>query len=427
VSIDLALQSSRPHPSHAHESHPHPSRPHPAADPSAPVPDRRRIPPASDDFLGYRDLLSRDERNRLDDARAVFDRVVRPVVGDHWDRATFPFEIIPSLAALRLVGLPSTGASRLLQGFLHVELSRVDASISTFLGVHSELVTAAIAGLGSEEQKARLLPGLMDLSRIGAFALTEPDHGSDISRSMATTATRRGDRWTICGAKRWIGNGTIADHVLVWARDTADGQIKGFVVDRGTPGFRSEPIDNKISLRIVQNADLWFDDVTVDDSARLPGASTFRDANGLLTDSRVWVAWQTVGLQFAAYDHALAYALERRQFGKPIASFQLVQEKLVRILENATTSLGTMVRIAQLQENGGLRSEHAAMAKASGSARMRESVAMARGILGGNGISTDFGMARVFADAEAVYSYEGSYEINTLLVGRAITGISAFE
>jgi glutaryl-CoA dehydrogenase len=389
--------------------------------------DARRVPRASDDFLGYRELLSGDERARLDAARVVFDRDVRPVVGAHWEGATFPFEILPSLAALNLVGLSASGASRLFQGFVHLELSRVDASVSTFLGVHSELFTAAIARLGSDEQRARLLPGLLDLSRIGAFALTEPENGSDISRSMATTATRRGDTWTLNGAKRWIGNGTIADHVLVWARDTADGQIKGFIVDRGTPGFRAEAIDNKISLRIVQNADLVLDEVVVDDSARLPGAATFRDTSALLTDSRVWVAWQTVGLQFAAYDHALAYSLERRQFGKPIASFQLVQEKLVRILENATVCLGTMVRIAQLQQSGTLRSEHAAMAKASGSARMRESVAMARGILGGNGITTDFGMARVFADAEAIYSYEGSYEINTLLVGRAITGISAFE
>ena len=386
-----------------------------------------RRPRPSDDFLDYRDLLMPVEQQRLRDATAIFDREVRPVIGAHWDAATFPFELLPALAGLDLIGIPASGGSHLLRGFLHLELSRVDMSVSTFLGVHSELVTAAIARLGSDEQRERLLPGLRDLTRIGAFALTEPDHGSDISRSMATTATRHGDTWSISGAKRWIGNGTIADHIILWARDTADGEIKAFIVDRGTPGLRTEKIENKISLRIVQNADITLDDVRVDESARLPGATSFRDAGALLTDSRVWVAWQTVGLQLAAYDHALAYALERRQFGKQIASFQLVQEKLVRILENATASLGTMVRIAQLQQKGTLRSEHAAMAKASGSARMRESVAMARGILGGNGISTDFGMARIFADAEAVYSYEGSYEINTLLVGRAITGISAFE
>lgn len=382
---------------------------------------------ASDDFLGYRELLTPAEQERLRAATAIFDRELRPVIPAHWDAATFPFELLPTLAELDLIGIPAAGGSHLLRGFLHLELSRVDMSISTFLGVNSELVTAAISRLGSPEQRERLLPGLRNLSRIGAFALTEPDHGSDISRSMATTATRHGNTWSISGAKRWIGNGTIADHIIVWARDTADGEIKAFIVDRGTPGLTIVKIDNKISLRIVQNADITLDEVTVDEGSRLPGAHSFRAAGKLLTDSRVCVAWQTVGLQLAAYDHALAYALERHQFGKPIASFQLVQEKLVRILENATVSLGMMVRIAQLQQNGTLRSEHAAMAKASGSARMRESVAMARGILGGNGISTDFGMARIFADAEAVYSYEGSYEINTLLVGRAITGISAFD
>ncbi len=401
----------------------------PAASSEAPIPpaSSQRTPRPSDDFLGYRDLLSPEERERLHTAQGIFDRVVRPVVAAHWQDATFPFEIIPALSGLRLVELAAHGGSRLLRGFMHLELSRVDASVSTFLGVHSELFTAAVSQLGSAEQKARLLPGLLDLSTIGAFALTEPEHGSDISRSMDTTATRRGDTWTLNGSKRWIGNGTFADYVLVWARDTDDGEIKGFILEKGTPGFTAEAIGNKIALRIVQNANLTLQNVRVEESNRLSGASSFHDASALLTNSRVWVAWQSVGLQFAAYDHALRYALERKQFGKPIASFQLVQEKLVRILENATLSLGAMVRVSQLQENGSLRAEHAAMAKASGSARMRESVAMARGILGGNGISADYAMARVFADAEAVYSYEGSYEINTLLVGRAITGISAFE
>jgi len=225
---------------------------------------------------------------------------------------------------------------------------------------------------------------------------------------MATTATRHGDTWGISGAKRWIGYGSIADHIILWARDTAEGQIKAFIVDRGTPGPRTEKIEkieNKISLRVVKNTDILLDNVRFDESARLPGATSFRDAGALLTASQVWVAWQTVGLQLAAYDHALGYALQRCQLGKQIASFQLVQEKLVqeklvRILENTTASLGTMVRISQLQQRGALRSEHAAMAKASGSAWMRESLAMARGILGVNGISTDFRMARIFADAK---------------------------
>jgi glutaryl-CoA dehydrogenase len=382
---------------------------------------------AAHDFLGYRELLVPRERVRLEAAREMFESRVRPVVASHWTDASFPFELIPELAAHDLVDVAAMGGSYLLQGLLQLELSRVDASVSTFLGVHSELVTAAVRRLGSDEQKATLLPGLMSLSKLGAFALTEPDHGSDISRGIQTTARREGDTWTLDGRKRWIGNATFADYTIVWARDMGDGEIKGFIVGHDVPGFTIEPIENKIALRIVQNADLTLENVRIDESRRLAGASSFRDTNALLTNSRAWVAWQTVGLQFAAYEYALGYAQQRRQFGKPIASFQLIQQKLVRILENATTSLGTMVRIAQLQENGALRAEQAAMAKASGSARMRESVALAREIFGGNGISADFDIARVFADSEAVYSYEGSHEINTLIVGRAITGISAFE
>ena len=379
------------------------------------------------DFFSYQDFLTIDEQNLVAAARAVFEREIRPVVAEHWNNETFPFEIIPALTALNLVDLCARGDNFLLHGFMTVELARVDASISTFVGVHSGLFAAAIAQLGTDDQRDRFLADAISLRKIGAFALTEPDHGSDVSRNMETTATRTGDSWTLNGVKRWIGSGTFAANVLVWARDTADDQIKGFIVDATLAGFTAEKIENKIALRIVQNATITLKDVVVAERDRLPGATSFRDTNRLLTNSRVWVGWQSVGLQFAAYDYALRYALERQQFGQPIASFQLVQEKLVRILENATTSLGLMVRIAQLQQAGTLRPEHAAMAKASASARMRESVALGRSVFGGNGISTDYGMARVFADAEALYTYEGSYEVNTLVVGRAITGISAFQ
>ena len=381
----------------------------------------------TDDFLSYQDLLTPEEQQLLTNARAVFERDVRPVVAKHWNNATFPFEVIPALAALNLVDLCARGNNYLLHGFMTLELSRVDASISTFVGVHSGLFAAAIAQLGTDDQRERYLADALSLRKIGAFALTEPNHGSDVSRNMETTATRTGSSWTLNGVKRWIGSGTFAANVLIWARDTADDQIKGFIVSAALAGFTAEAIENKIALRIVQNATITLDNVVVAERDRLPGATSFRDTNRLLTNSRVWVGWQSVGLQFAAYDYALRYALERQQFGKPIASFQLVQEKLVRILENATTSVGLMVRIAQLQKAGTLRPEHAAMAKASCSARMRESVALGRSVLGGNGISTDYGMARVFADAEALYTYEGSYEVNTLVVGRAITGISAFQ
>ena len=399
---------------------------HPDLDERGPRGERMSRPLPAADFLGFEDLLPDVDRQRLEAAREVFELSVRPVVADHWQNATFPFEIVPVLASLGLVEMAARGENPLLHGFMHLELARVDASVSTFVGVHSELFAGAIAQLGSDDQKQRYLADHLALRKIGAFALTEPDHGSDISRAMQTTATRTGDVWTLDGAKRWIGSGTIADHILVWARDTADGEIKGFIVDRDTPGFTSTVIANKIALRIVQNADITLRGVRVHERDRLAGASSFRDTKVLLRNSRVWVGWQCVGMQFAAFDHARRYALERTQFGKPIASFQLVQEQLVRMLENATSSLGMMVRIAQLQENGRLRSEHASMAKASCSAKMRESVAMGRSMIGGNGISTDHPMARLFADSEALYSYEGTHEINTLVVGRAITGISAF-
>nr|WP_104176595.1 acyl-CoA dehydrogenase family protein [Cryobacterium sp. Y50] len=391
------------------------------------APSREFYTGSTTDFFSYQDFLTADERHLVATARAVFEREIRPVVAEHWNNETFPFEIIPALSTLNLVDLCARGDNFLLHGFMTVELSRVDASISTFVGVHSGLFAAAIAQLGTDDQRDRYLADAVSLRKIGAFALTEPNHGSDVSRNMETTATRTGDSWTLNGVKRWIGSGTFAANVLVWARDTADDQIKGFIVDATLDGFTAEKIENKIALRIVQNATITLQNVVVAERDRLPGATSFRDTNRLLTNSRVWVGWQSVGLQFAAYDYALRYALERRQFGKPIASFQLVQEKLVRILENATTSLGLMVRIAQLQQAGTLRPEHAAMAKASASARMRESVALGRSVFGGNGISTDYGMARVFADAEALYTYEGSYEVNTLVVGRAITGISAFQ
>ncbi|SDK30160.1 glutaryl-CoA dehydrogenase [Cryobacterium psychrotolerans] len=397
----------------------------PATQTGPTAPDQPPYPDA--DLLFIDQLLSDAERRRLAAARAFFQAEVRPIAVEHWNRAEFPFAILPKLASQNLSGVGAGGTSPLLSGLLQMELARADTSISTFFGVHHELFATAIETLGSDDQRARLLPDLLALKTIGAFALTEPGHGSDISRDMQTTATRDGDEWVLNGQKRWIGNGAMADYVLVWARDTADQQIKGFIVEKGRAGFSASTIENKIAVRIVQNADLTLRDVRIPLENWLPGTSSFRDTNQLLRNSRVWVAWQSVGQQFAAFDVARAYALDRRQFGKPIASFQLIQEQLTRMIGNATLSLSLMIQLARLQESGSLSMDQAALAKASCTSLMRETVALGRGILGGNGISTDFEMAKIFADAEAIYSYEGSYEINALLVGRAVTGISAFS
>jgi glutaryl-CoA dehydrogenase len=392
----------------------------------SPVPPRTTadtVPYPEADLLILKDLLTEEEQERLASARSFFQSEVRPIAVEYWNRAEFPFALLPKLAA-QLGGRGPT--SHLLSGLIQMELTRADTSISTFYGVHHELFTTAIEQLGSDAHREELLPGLLSLKKIGAFALTEPQHGSDISRHMKTTATKEGDEWVLNGSKRWIGNGTFADFVLIWARDTEDGQIKGFVVEKEREGFRAAPITNKISVRIVQNADITLRNVRIPAANWLPGTGTFRDTNTLLMNSRVWVSWQSVGQQFAAFDVARAYALEREQFGRPVASFQLIQDQLVRILGNATLSLSLMIQLARLQESGRMSMDHAALAKATCTERMRESVALGRSILGGNGISTEFEMAKIFADAEAIYSYEGSQQINTLLVGRAVTGYSAF-
>ncbi|MHC6592802.1 MULTISPECIES: acyl-CoA dehydrogenase family protein [unclassified Arthrobacter] len=383
------------------------------------------LPPYPEaDLLYLSGLLTVAEQAQLAQARNFFQQEVRPIAVDFWNRAEFPFELLPKLGKQQLTGLNSRG--HLLAGLIQMEFTRADTSVSTFFGVHDELFTTAIRELGSDEHRQTMLPDLLSLKKIGAFALTEPLHGSDISRQMETTATRSGDEWILNGHKRWIGNGTFADYVLVWARDTADDQIKGFIVEKGTEGFRTEAIPNKAAVRIIQNANITLDNVRIPFTNWLPGTRTFRDANSLLLHSRVWVSWQAVGQQFAAFDVARAYALQRKQFGKPIASFQLIQAQLARMIGNATMSLSLMIQLARLTESGLLTMDHAALAKATCTERMRKTVALGRSIVGGNGISTDFEMAKIFADAEAIYSYEGSHEINTLLVGRALTGISAF-
>ena len=243
--------------------------------------------------------------------------------------------------------------------------------------------------------------------------------------SHSGAADDGGDCWVLNGAKRWIGNGTFCDYMLVWARDEADGAVRGFIVDAGLPGVSRRRIENKIALRTVQNADILFEDVRIPEADRFAGISSFEDTNELLRGSRIMVAWQAVGQQLAAFDVARQYAVEREQFGRPLAKFQLIQQQLVSMLGNAVASMGMMARIAQLQDGGGADMAQVALAKSYTSARMRETVAAGRSLLGGNGIVTDYRMAKIFADAEAIYTYEGSYEINTLIVGRAITGISA--
>lgn len=383
------------------------------------------------DFYRYEELLSPEEQEHIVALRDFLEREVRPVADEYWDRAQFPCQLIPKVAQLGLVGAAYEGYrdrpySRLFNGFISLEMSRVDPSFSTFWGVHSGLAFASIVHCGSPEQRERWLPGMLDLTTIGAFGLTEPEHGSDVAGGLETSARKVDGGWELNGAKRWIGNATFADLVVIWAKDLASEEVVGFVVERETEGFVPTKIEGKIALRSVQNADITLTDVFVPDDHRLEGARSFADTANVLRITRGGVAWGAVGLAMGAYERALAYTLEREQFGKPLASFQLVQDHLARMLSNITLSLGMVVRLAQMQDAGIEEEEHAAMAKASAATLMRETVARAREVMGGNGIVLEHGVARFFADAEAVYSYEGTREVNQLIVGRAITGLGAF-
>ena len=279
---------------------------------------------------------------------------------------------------------------------------------------------------GSEEQKQRWLPAMARMEKLGAFGLTEPDVGSGASRGLATTARRDGDAWVLDGRKKWIGNASFADLTVIWARDVDDDQVKGFVVEAGTPGIQTENLEDKIALRVVQNALITLDGARVPEANRLQRANSFRDTAEVLRMTRAGVAWTAVGCARGAYEHALAYAVEREQFGRPIGGFQLVQDLLVRMLGNITASATLCARLSQLQAAGRARDEHASLAKAFCTVRMRETVGWARELLGGNGILLEHHVGRFVADAEAIYSYEGTREMNTLIVGRAITGLSAF-
>ncbi|RBY79565.1 acyl-CoA dehydrogenase [Geodermatophilus sp. TF02-6] len=383
------------------------------------------------DLYSYESLLGDDERKELAGIREFLQTEVKPRVAECWATATFPMDLIPRFAEQGLVGRSydtagSPRASRLFTGFISLEASRVDPSMATFLGVHNGLAMGSIVLLGSEEQKRRWLPDMLALRSIGCFALTEPHGGSDVALGLETTVRRDGDAWVLSGAKRWIGNGTFADVVVVFARDEDDGAVKTLVVEKGTPGFTATKMEGKYALRTVQNADLVFTDCRVPAENKLEGGNTFKDVNRVLKLTRGGVAWNAVGCQMGAFEAALAYAKERVQFGRPIAGFQLIQDLLARMAGNVTASLGMAVRVAQLQEEGVFRDEHAALAKAFVTGRARETVAWARELFGGNGILLENDVVRFFNDAEALYSYEGTKEINHLIVGRALTGHSAF-
>jgi glutaryl-CoA dehydrogenase len=382
------------------------------------------------DYFHIADQLTREELGYLRRTRDFVDNEVLPVINGYWERAEFPWPLIEKLAKLEIVGDGIEGygcppMSPIATGLVHMELNRGDGSLGTFIGVQAGLAMQSIAMLGSEEQKQRWLPGMARLDKLGAFALTEPLHGSD-SVALETSARRDGDHWVLNGAKKWIGNGTIADVIVVWARDTADGKVKGFLVEKGTPGYDAKRIVGKGSLRSVWQAEITLSDVRVPDENRLPGARSFKDAGRVLAGTRNAVAWGALGHATAAYECAVAYCRQREQFGKPLVSFQIVQDRLVKMLAEVCSMQLYCLQLGRLQEQGALTDTIAAIAKMNNTRKARKVIAEGRDLLGGNGILLDYHVIRHMADIEALHTYEGTETMQTLIVGRDITGVGAF-
>ncbi len=371
------------------------------------------------DYFHVREQFSDDEWERFIATRRFVDDEVLPAINAYWEAAELPWPLMRRLAELGLF----EPMSPLAEGLVHMELHRGDGSLGTFYGVQKGLAMTSIEMLGSDEQKERWLPRLASLDAIGAFALTEPDHGSD-SVALETTATHTPDGWVINGEKRWIGNGSISDVTVVWARDTADGQVKGFLVETGQPGYQATTMTGKGAARAIWQADIELHDVR---GEHLPGSSSFKDAGRVLVTTRGTCAWAALGHAVASYDAALTYAKQREQFGKPLVSFQLVQDRLVKMLADVTGMQLYCMQLARLEEAGRMTDTIAGLAKLNNTRTARRVIAEARDLLGGNGVLLENHVIRHMTDIEVIHTYEGTETMQALIVGRDITGVGAFK
>ncbi len=384
------------------------------------------------DFYDIYALLTPAERELLARWRAFLMAEVDPIANEAWERGEFPQHLIPKFGALMAETI-SRGQRHypvmrpLTSGMLTMEIARVDPSLASFFGVHRRLCMQSIYLYGSEAQKERWLPDMLTLKKIGSWVMTEPRIGSAAARGLETTATPTPGGYVLNGQKKWSGNASFADVNCVWARRADGGAVNAFLVERGMPGYHIEPLRGKISKRTVDNVLITFENCFVPEESRLAHADSFRAAAEQLNNARSDVAWESVGISMGAYENALRYAGERVQFDRPISAFQLSQEKLVKMLANITAAQTLLAQLSRLAERDGVVSaERASLAKFFCTERMRENVALARELLGGNGILLEHRVARFFADAEAVYSYEGTRDMQLLIVGKAITGHSAF-
>jgi len=392
---------------------------------------QHKLPPIDGDFYDLSLKLTPHQRDIQLKVRQFMEKEIKPIANDFWNRAEFPHHIIPKIAELNICGIAyhgygCPGETFLMEGIMAMELARVDVSISTFFGVHSGLAMGSIYLCGDESQREEWLPKMQRMEVIGAFGLTEPNVGSGVAGGMETTCYREGEEWIINGQKKWIGNATFSDITIIWARKKETNQVKGFIVKKDNPGFVAEKMENKMALRTVQNALITLTECRVPESDRLQQCDSFKDTAKVLKMTRAGVAWQAVGCARGAYESALKYTKKREQFGRPIARFQLIQNHLVEMVANLTAMQTMCFRLSEMQDQEILTDEHASLAKVFCSMRTRDVVSRAREVMGGNGILLEYDVARFVADAEAIYSYEGTKEINSLIVGRAITGYSAF-
>ncbi|MCV7522405.1 acyl-CoA dehydrogenase family protein [Micrococcus luteus] len=388
------------------------------------------VTPLDVDYLDAFGEATDEDRAHWDRARAYGREVLERIDG-HWDRAEYPLDLVARAGELDLLtdGLEVPGhavMSPLAAGLVAMEISRADGSMAAAAAVQGGLVLRALVHCASPGQKERYLEPVARGTLPGGFALTEPLHGSD-SVSLETSARSDGaGGWVLNGAKKWIGNGAAGGITIVWARDTEDGQVKGFVVEQSTPGYEAEVITGKGALRAIHQTEITLTDVRVGDDARLPGVATFKDAARVLVATRVNVGWSALGHATAMFEAALAYARQREQFGKPLGAHQMVQERLAQMLDEVTAMQTRCVAVARLQAAGRLRDEQASLLKYACTRGARRVAQIARDMLGGNGILLEHRVMRHFADVEALHTYEGTESVQALILGRDLTGMSAF-
>jgi glutaryl-CoA dehydrogenase len=382
------------------------------------------------DFFRFESLLSPEERQVQEVVRTFVDRSVRPIIGEAWRAGRFPMQLVPEMAEIGLFGpsLPERygglGLGSVAYGLMMLELERGDSGLRSFASVQGALAMYAIYRYGSEEQRQRWLPAMARGEKIGCFGLTEPDAGSDPG-AMRTRARREGEGYVLSGTKRWITNGTIADVAVIWAKDD-EGKIGGFLVEKDSAGFSAPEIETKASMRASVTSELVLEGVRVGPDQRLPEAAGLGAPLSCLTQARYGIAWGAIGAAIACYEEALEYTSGRQSFGRPIAATQLAQERLVDMLARIVRGQLLVHRLGQLKDSGEMSYPHVSLAKRENARAALEVARMARELLGGNGISTEYGAIRHMANLETVDTYEGTYEIHTLIVGREITGHSAF-